>query len=95
MNRVERWWRAEVKLPWLDHPMSLGPFGITVYPGETCTATASAKSWPVQEWFVHGMRRKTKWLEFVSDKVLLEEQSGWFNFVVRGKQDIVEIRREN
>ncbi len=91
---MDRWWRAEVRLPWLDHPMSFGPFGTTVYPGETHTATASADSWPVQEWTVCGQSVKAEYLEFVGQKVLLEEKSNWFNFVVRGKLDVVEIRRE-
>lgn len=90
----KRWWTAQVKLPWLDHPMAFGPFGVTVYPGETHTATASFPSGPEGEWMVHGQCLKVEWLEFISGKILFEDRTGFFEQVFRQESNVVEIRRE-
>jgi hypothetical protein len=89
------WWTVQVKLPWVDRPTPLGPFGVTVYPGETHTATASfPRKMSNREWIVHGQSLKEKWVEFVSDKLLFEDRTTFIEAVFRRKSNVVEIQRE-
>jgi hypothetical protein len=88
------WWTVQVKLTWVDRPTPLGPFGVTVYPGETHTATASFPREVDRKWIVHGQSIKEHWLEFVSDKLLLEDRTTFIEAVFRKKSNVVEIKRE-